>query len=101
MIPPVASKYRDRKLNRACQFVGYDAYTDATTRGQMRNAFDAGTGVISNWDVVEGLLDYIFIKLGVEGGNGGVDRPLVLTETIANLGYSRKSNNYICMLDRC
>ncbi|EZF75677.1 hypothetical protein H105_02863 [Trichophyton soudanense CBS 452.61] len=95
VIPPVASKYRDRKLNRACQFVGYDAYTDATTRGQMRNAFDAGTGVISNWDVVEGLLDYIFIKLGVEGGNGGVDRPLVLTETIANLGYSRKMMNEI------
>ncbi|KAF3480912.1 Arp5p [Arthroderma uncinatum] len=95
VIPPVASKYRDRKLNKACQFVGYDAYVDATTRGQMRNAFDSGTGVIGNWDVVEGLLDYIFLKLGVDGANGAVDRPLVLTETIANLPYSRKMMNEI------
>ncbi|KAM5434430.1 Actin-related protein 5 [Microsporum canis] len=95
VLPPVASKYRDRKLNRACQFVGYDAYVDATARGQIRNAFDAGTGVIGNWDVVEGLLDYIFLKLGVDGANGSVNRPLVLTETIANLGYSRKIMNEI------
>lgn len=85
------SRYRDRKLNRACQFIGYDAYVDATTRGQLRNAFDPGTSVVGNWDVMEGLLDYTFLKLGVDGANGGVDRPIVMTEPIANLGYPRKS----------
>ncbi|EFW17766.1 chromatin remodeling complex subunit Arp5 [Coccidioides posadasii str. Silveira] len=90
IIPPIIARYRDRKANRTCQFVGYDAYVDATTRGQVRNAFDPGTSIVGNWDVMEGLLDYIFLKLGVDGENGGVDRPLVFTEPIANLGYSRR-----------
>ena len=85
------SRYRDRKLNRACQFIGHDAYVDATTRGQLRNAFDPGSSVVGNWDVMEGLLDYTFIKLGVDGSNGGVDRPVVMTEPIANLNYPRRS----------
>lgn len=91
VVPPVMSRYRDRKLNRACQFIGYDAYVDATTRGQLRNAFDPGTSIVGNWDVMEGLLDYTFIKLGVDGANGGIGRPIVMTEPIANLGYPRKS----------
>ena len=91
VVPPVMSRYRDRKLNRACQFIGNDAYVDATTRGQLRNAFDPGTSVVGNWDVMEGLLDYTFIKLGVDGATGGIDRPVVMTEPIANLGYPRKS----------
>ncbi|KAG5301882.1 chromatin remodeling complex subunit [Histoplasma ohiense] len=95
IIPPVMAKYRDRKFNRTCHFVGYDAYVDATTRGQVRNAFDPGSSVIGNWDVMEGVLDYIFLKLGVDGANGGVDRPIVLTEPIANLGYTRRMMNEI------
>jgi len=91
IFPPVMSRYRDRKLNKTCQFIGYDAYVDATTRGQLRYAFDPGTSIIGNWDVMEGVLDYIFIKLGVDGANGGVDRPIVLTEPIANLNYPRRS----------
>jgi actin-related protein 5 len=85
------ARYRDRKYNRNSQFVGYDAYLDATTRGQVRYAFDPGTSVVGNWDVMEGVLDYIFLKMGVDGASGGVDRPIVMTEPIANLGYSRKS----------
>ncbi|KAK2737829.1 Nuclear actin-protein involved in chromatin remodeling [Myotisia sp. PD_48] len=95
ILPPITAKYRDRKLNKTSQFAGYDSYVDATTRGQIRNAFDPGTGVIGNWDVVEGVLDYIFLKLGVEGTNGAVDRPLVMTEPLANLGYCRKMMNEV------
>ena len=91
VIPPVMSRFRDRKLNKTCQFVGYDSYIDATTRGQLRYAFDPGTSVVGNWDVMEGILDYLFLKLGVDGTNGGVDRPIVMTEPIANLAYPRKS----------
>ncbi|KAJ5583180.1 hypothetical protein N7535_001800 [Penicillium sp. DV-2018c] len=94
-IPPVMSRYRDRKLNRQCQFIGYDAYVDATTRGQLRNGFDPGSSVVGNWDVMEGVLDYLFLKLGVEGVNGGVGRPILMTEPIANMPYSRKMMNEI------
>lgn len=88
------SRYRDRKLNRQCNFIGYDAYLDATTRGQLRGAFDPGSSVIGNWDVMEGLLDYTFLKLGVDGSNGGVDRPILMTEPVANLGYPRRSMSF-------
>ncbi len=56
----------------------------------MRNAFEAGSGIVSNWDVMESLLDYVFIKMGVEGSNGRIDVPIVMTEAVANLPYSRK-----------
>ncbi|BCS30528.1 actin-related protein ARP5 [Aspergillus puulaauensis] len=95
VIPPVMSRYRDRKLNKACQFIGHDAYIDATTRGQLRYAFDPGTSVVGNWDVTEGVLDYLFIKLGIDGANGGVDRPIVMTEPIANPNYPRRMMNEI------
>lgn len=91
VLPPVMSRYRDRKLARQCQFIGYDAYIDATTRGQLKGAFDPGSSVVSNWDVMEGILDYVFLKMGVQGSGEGVDRPIVMTEPIANLGYPRKS----------
>jgi actin-related protein 5 len=55
----------------------------------MRNAFEAGTGIVSNWDVMESLLDYIFIKMGVDDQQG-VNMPVVITEAVANLAYSRK-----------
>ena len=89
--PPIMSRYRDRKLGRTFCFVGGEAYADATTRGQIRNAFEAASGVVSNWDVMEAVLDYTFLKLGVDGADGGVGRPIVMTEPVANLAYSRKS----------
>lgn len=89
-ITPIFSKYRDRKLGKTYSFVGNDVLADTTARGHMRNAFEAGSGIVSNWDVMESLLDYVFIKMGVEGSNGGVDVPIVMTEAVANLPYSRK-----------
>lgn len=84
------SKYRDRKYNKTYSFVGDDVYADTTARGHMRNAFEAGSGIVSNWDVMESILDYVFIKMGIDGSNGGIDMPIVMTETVANLAYSRK-----------
>ncbi|KAJ6112413.1 hypothetical protein N7512_007737 [Penicillium capsulatum] len=95
VLPPVMSRYRDRKLGRQANFIGYDAYVDATTRGQMKNAFDPGSSIVGNWDVMEGVLDYVFHKLAVDGSNGGVDRPILMTEPVANLGYPRKMMNEI------
>ncbi|KAI9788004.1 MAG: Nuclear actin-protein involved in chromatin remodeling [Peltula sp. TS41687] len=92
-LPPVLSRYRDRKVSKTYSFVGADAHIDATARGQIRSAFEAGSAVVSNWDVMESVLDYIFLKLGVDGAeaDGGVGRHVVLTEPVANLAYSRKT----------
>ena len=93
-LPANVARYRDRKLNRTCMYVGYDAYADATTRGQIRNAFEPGSSIVANWDVMEGVLDYTFLKLGLDGSEGGLGRPIVMTEPVANLGYSRKSRGF-------
>ena len=74
-------------------YVGYNAYADATTRGQIRNAFEPGSSVVGNWDVMEGLLDYAFVSLAITAEDGGVGRPVIMTEPVANLGYSRKSES--------
>ena len=89
-IVPIFAKYRDRKLGKNFSFVGADVYSDTTAKSHMRNAFEVGTGIVSNWDVMESVLDYVFIKLGIDGANGGVDMPIVMTEAVANLPYARK-----------
>jgi len=92
LVPPIVAKFKDRKYNKYCAFVGYDAYADATTRGQIRTAFEQHTSIPTNWDIMEGVFDYIFLKLGVDG-QGSVGRPLVVTEPVANLGHSRRMMN--------
>ncbi|KAK4493779.1 hypothetical protein PRZ48_014964 [Zasmidium cellare] len=93
--PPMMARYTDRKLNRKLTFVGSEIYFDGTARGQAKNLYEPGSNIINNWDVQEGILDYIFIKLGIDGTNGVVDRPVVMTEPLANLGYSRKTMSEI------
>lgn len=51
---------------------------------------------MGNWDVMEGILDHIFVNLGIDGDEGGIGRPVLMTEPVANLGYSRKSQ-YKCL----
>ena len=40
---------------------------------------------------MESLLDYTFMQLGINGEEGNIGRPIVMTEAVANLGYSRRS----------
>ncbi|KAK4146857.1 actin-like protein arp5 [Dichotomopilus funicola] len=94
-IPPIMAKYRDRKAGKTFSFAGNDCYADTTARSHIRNAFEAGTGIASNWDVVEHVLDHVFIKLGINGVEGGIDMPVVMTEAVANLPYSRKTMNEV------
>ncbi|OCL06116.1 chromatin remodeling complex subunit [Glonium stellatum] len=94
-IPPLMARYRDRKLNRTFTFVGSDVYADGTARGQSKNIYEPGSNIVNNWDVVEGVLDYVFVKLGVDGANGSIGRPVVMTEPVANLGYTRKTMSEI------
>lgn len=84
------AKYRDRKLGKTFSFAGTDCYSDTTARGHIRHAFELGSGIVANWDVMEHVLDYIFLKLGMNGVEGNIDVPIVMTEAVANLPYSRK-----------
>jgi actin-related protein 5 len=91
-IPPLWARYKDRKLNRYFTFIGSDVYSDGTARGQAKNIYEPGNNIVNNWDAEEGVLDYIFIKLGIDaGGNGGIERPVLMTEPVANLAYTRRS----------
>ncbi|KAF1842593.1 actin-like ATPase domain-containing protein [Cucurbitaria berberidis CBS 394.84] len=92
---PNMARYRDRKLNRTFTFVGSDVYSDGTARGQSKPVYEPGSNIVNNWDAMEGVLDYCFIKMGLDGRNGRIDRPIVMTEPIANLGYSRKTMSEI------
>lgn len=98
-IPPLMARYTDRKLNRKLTFVGSEVYFDGTARGQAKNVYEVGNNIINNWDVKEGLLDYIFVKLGVQS-EGRVDRPVLLTEPAANLEYSRKGMSSLSLCPR-
>ena len=108
-VPPLMARYRDRKLYRTFAFIGPDVYADGTAKGQAKSAYEPGSNVVNNWDVVEGVLDYIFLKMGIDGsggsgydggagGSGGIGRPVVMTEPVANLEYSRRSE---CALFTC
>ncbi|KAI8635289.1 putative chromatin remodeling complex subunit [Xylariaceae sp. FL1651] len=94
-LPPIMAKYRDRKLGKTYSFAGYDCYADTNARGHIRNAFELGTGIVSNWDVEEHVLDWTFLKLGMNNVEDSIDVPIVMTEAVANLPYSRKSMNEI------
>lgn len=86
------SKFRDRKAGKTYSFAGNDCYVDATSRGHIRNAFEQGTDIITNWDTMEHVLDYVFLKLGMNNGaTEGIDKPIVMTEAVANFPYVRKS----------
>lgn len=90
------AKYRDRKLGKTYSFAGIDCYADTTARGHIRNAFEPGSGVVTNWDVMEHVLDWTFLKLGMNDADGAIDMPIVMTETVANLPYARKCKTSAC-----
>lgn len=95
LLPPLMARYTDRKLNRKLTFIGSEIYFDGTARGQAKNLYEPGSNIINNWDVQEGILDYIFIKLGIDGSKGHVDRPVLITEPLANMPYTRKTMSEI------
>jgi actin-related protein 5 len=55
--------------------------------------YDPGSNIINNWDAMEGVLDYVFVKMGADAATNGISRPIVMTETVANLPYARKSES--------
>ena len=89
------SKFRERKLGKTFTFAGNDCYYDATSRSHTRHAYEPGTGIITNWDAMEHVLDHALVRLGINGAEGAVDVPIVMTEAVANLPYARKSETRV------
>lgn len=91
VFPPLMARYTDRKLNRKLNFIGSEIFFDGTARGQAKNVYEPGSNIVNNWDVQEGVLDYVFLKLGLgDNGKEVIDRPIVMTEPLANTLYTRK-----------
>lgn len=86
---PQVARYRDRKALKTYTICGNDVTIDAACKAQAKSPFDAN--VISNFDILENLLDYTFLNLRLEGdGSGGVGHPIVMTEAVCNPNYSRR-----------
>ncbi|ORZ06107.1 actin-like protein Arp5 [Lobosporangium transversale] len=79
------SKFRDRKNNTTITYVGNDIYADVLGRSNARTAFDGA--VMCNPEIMEGVLDYVFIKLGIDTEK--IDHPVVMTEPVCVPPYSR------------
>ncbi|GAA5940758.1 uncharacterized protein JCM15063_006353 [Sporobolomyces koalae] len=81
----VGAKYKDRKLNTTVNLCGGEVYVDAASRSSTRIPYEGD--VVCNFDVMENILDYVMIKLGVDTQT--VQTPIVMTETLCNPSYSR------------
>ncbi|KAI8324143.1 actin-like ATPase domain-containing protein [Martensiomyces pterosporus] len=83
----IVSRYRNRKASSgALLLVGDDVHTDPMAKSSIRSGFDSG--VVTNFDVMENVLDYIFTMLGCVDEK--VDQPIVMTETVCTPYTSRK-----------
>ncbi|PWN37790.1 actin-like ATPase domain-containing protein [Meira miltonrushii] len=85
----VISKYKDRKNPENFLLAGSACFTDAQSRSAMKSPFDGD--VVTNFEVMENILDYTFLQLGVQSET--VDHPLLMTETLCNPTYSRALMN--------
>ncbi|KAK5814911.1 chromatin remodeling complex subunit [Linnemannia elongata] len=79
------AKFRDRKANTSNQYIGNDVYADVLARSNARSAFDGP--VMCNPEIMEAVLDYIFIKLGIDADR--IAHPLVMTEPVCVPHYNR------------
>ncbi|KAF8938195.1 Nuclear actin-protein involved in chromatin remodeling, partial [Dissophora ornata] len=79
------AKFKDRRANISNTYVGNDVYSDVNARSNARTAFDGS--VMCNPEIMESVLDYIFVKLGIDAEK--IDHPLVMTEPVCVPLYNR------------
>ncbi|KAJ2084199.1 Nuclear actin-protein involved in chromatin remodeling [Coemansia sp. RSA 988] len=84
----VVAKYRNRKLSAGpINLVGSSVYSDPMAKSSIRSAFDGD--VVTNFDSMECILDYIFTMLGCVDDK--IDQPIVMTEAVCT-PYTSRSN---------
>ncbi|GAA5952105.1 hypothetical protein JCM3765_005194 [Sporobolomyces pararoseus] len=62
-----------------------EVYVDAASRSSTKVPFEGD--VVCNFDVMENILDYVMIKMGIDTQT--VQTPIVMTESLCNPSYSR------------
>ncbi|KAJ2376539.1 Nuclear actin-protein involved in chromatin remodeling [Coemansia sp. RSA 2607] len=83
----LVSRYRNRKLSANMMLlVGDSVYTDPLAKPSIRSGFD--NDVVTNFDVMESVLDYVFTMLGCVEEQ--VNQPIVMTEAVCTPYASRK-----------
>lgn len=87
VFPTLVARYRDRRAAKTVTLVGNDVYRDPGARTSIKLPFDGA--LVTNWDYVEYMLDYLFEHLGVSS-SGGVNNPVVMTELLAVPQSQRK-----------
>ncbi|KAJ2630759.1 Nuclear actin-protein involved in chromatin remodeling [Coemansia sp. RSA 1290] len=84
----IVSRYRNRKISSGpILLVGDNVNSDPMAKPSIRSAFDGG--VVTNFDAMEGILDYVFTLLGCVDDR--IDQPIVMTETVCTPYTSRKN----------
>ncbi|GFW16867.1 actin-related protein 5 [Trichonephila clavipes] len=81
----VAAKHRGKKESETQ--VGNDIKNIEAVRWLLKTQFDKN--VVTQFDVQETILDYIFNHLGINS-NGVVNHPIVMSEAVCNPNYSRQ-----------
>lgn len=81
----VAAKHRGKKESETQ--VGNDIKNIEAVRWLLKTQFDKN--VVTQFDVQETILDYIFNHLGINS-NGAVNHPIVMSEAVCNPNYSRQ-----------
>lgn len=93
VFPNLLSRYKDKKLGLNLTLVGNDIFRESTSHSGIRsNAKSPYDGpLITNWDIVENILDYSLEHLGVQSLTGSLENPVVMTEPVACPSSQRKS----------
>lgn len=91
VFPATIARYRERKQQKTLTIAGNDVYRDPSIRSSVKSPFDGP--LITNWEYMEGLLDYSFEHLGVNSSNGSLNNPLIITEPVA-CPFSQRKNMY-------
>lgn len=92
VFPSLVAKHRERRTNQNLTLVGNDVHREApyyaTLRPNARSPFDGQ--LITNWDLIENVLDYSLEHLGVTSSSGRLNNPVVMTEPLACPNSQRK-----------
>lgn len=93
VFPTLVSKCKDKRLGLNLTLVGNDIFREVNNHSGIRtNAKSPYDGAhITNWDIVENIIDYSLEHLGVQSLTGTLQNPVVLSEPVACPLSQRKS----------
>ncbi|KAF8341684.1 chromatin remodeling complex subunit [Amanita rubescens] len=79
------AKYKERRNNKLLLLFGEAIDAENGAKGQTRTPWEGD--ILLNFDALENVLDYAFIKLGID--TPSVDHPILMTERLCTPLHSR------------